>query len=73
MARGRDMNLTFRYSFVASCHSLFMELGAGPAWVLIKARTIQEPTTAIAVCFNILQIWPGGGVARGPWGPNAMK
>ena len=69
----KDMNITLRYSFVASCHSLFIVLGAGPAKDLTTARMTPARANVATVHLKYHQVTPGGGSARGPCGPNAMK
>lgn len=68
-----DVNITFRYSFVASCHSLFIVLGAGPAKDRIITRRTPARAKAATVHLVYHQPTPGGGSARGPCGPKAIK
>lgn len=69
----RMVERTFKYSFEASCHSLFIVRGGGFACDRMRQNTSQEAITAIATVPAIFQLVPGGSIARGPWGPNAIQ
>jgi len=64
---------TFKYSSLASCHSLVMVFGR---WGLANMRVIEKTTQAPAMMAveskKTLRPSSGGGGRRGPWGPNAI-
>ena len=67
------MGVTFKYSFVISWYCWFMVPGGGRAWDLIRRKITPEIPTPIAVYKKTFLPSPGGGRARGPWGPNAIQ
>jgi hypothetical protein len=64
---------TFKYSSLASCHSLVIVFGR---WGFANMRVIEKTTQAAAMMAveskKTLRPSSGGGGRRGPWGPNAI-
>ena len=58
--------VTFRYSFVFSCHSFVIVLGFSFANKRMKKKIATERAQAPIVHPKILQPSPGGGCFRGP-------
>jgi hypothetical protein len=64
---------TFKYSSLASCHSLVMVRGRmGLANMREKAKTAKAAAMTPAERKKTLRPSSGGGGRRGPWGPKAM-
>lgn len=65
---------TFKYSSLASCHSLVMVRGRmGLANMRVKAKTAKAPAMTAEDRRKTLRPSSGGGGRRGPWGPKAIK
>jgi hypothetical protein len=64
---------TFKYSSLASCHSLVMVFGRwGFANMRVIEKTTQAPAMMAVESKKTLRPSSGGGGRRGPWGPNAI-
>lgn len=58
---------------MASCHSLVMVEGGARANNRIMKKTTQHTPVIPMTDQKMNQFCPGGGRARGPWGPNAIQ